>query len=58
MVSSGFNIMRLSAFQYTIAQGVILIGVMVVEVVQFNRRTRAVPPRPSVPAAAAPAAID
>jgi simple sugar transport system permease protein len=49
MVSSGFNIMRLNAFQYTIAQGVILIGVMVVEVVQSRRRARAVPPPPSVP---------
>lgn len=41
MVSSGFNIMRLSAFQYTIAQGVILIFVMVLDVLHRRRRGRA-----------------
>jgi simple sugar transport system permease protein len=45
MVSSGFNIMRLSAFEYTIAQGLILVAVMVVDAVaQERRRRRAVPP--------------
>ena len=56
MVSSGFNIVRLSAFQYTIAQGVILVGVMVLEVIQTRRRARAVPilpPGPPVPTAPA-----
>jgi len=43
MVSSGFNIMRLSPFEYTIAQGVILVAVMVLEVIQTRRRARAAP---------------
>ncbi len=45
MVSSGFNILRLSPFEYIIAQGVILVAVMVLEVVQTRRRARAAPPR-------------
>lgn len=53
MVSSGFNILRLSPFEYTIAQGVILIAVMVFEVVQTRRRARATPskatPEPAPP---------
>jgi simple sugar transport system permease protein len=45
MVSSGFNIMRLSAFEYTIAQGLILVVVMVIDsVAQERRRRRPVPP--------------
>ncbi|MCU1670450.1 MAG: hypothetical protein JWP40_3377 [Blastococcus sp.] len=45
MVSSGFNIIRLSAFQYTIAQGLILVVVMVVDAIAQGRRSRrAVPP--------------
>jgi simple sugar transport system permease protein len=40
MVSSGFNIVRLSAFQYTIAQGLILIFVMVLDVRHGRRRRR------------------
>ena len=43
MVSSGFNIMRLSPFLYTIAQGVILIGIMVMDVRNRRRSARAVP---------------
>lgn len=56
MVSSGFNIMRLGPFQYTIAQGVILIAVMVLEVVQTQRRAHAVlpPTAPSLPTTTPP----
>lgn len=43
IVSSGFTAMRLSAYQYAIAQGVILIGVMVLDQLKFRRR----PPRPA-----------
>lgn len=46
MVSSGFNIMRLSPFQYTIAQGVILIAVMILDVRHRQRAARAVPKQP------------
>jgi len=45
MVSSGFNIMRLSPFEYTIAQGLILISVMVLDAVHTRRRGRAARPR-------------
>ena len=38
VVSSGFTALRLSAFEYAIAQGVILIGVMVLDQVRFRRR--------------------
>ncbi len=40
IVSSGFTALRLSAFQYSIAQGVILIAVMVIDQVQWRRRPR------------------
>lgn len=51
MVSSGFNIMRLSPFEYTIAQGLILVAVMVLDAVHRRRRGRvARPPRPEDPA--------
>lgn len=43
IVSSGFTALRLSAYQYAIAQGVILIGVMVLDQLKFRRR----PPRPA-----------
>lgn len=43
MVSSGFNIMRLSPFQYIIAQGLILIVVMVLDVRHRQRAARAAP---------------
>lgn len=38
VVSSGFTALRLSAYQYAIAQGVILIGVMVLDQVNLRRR--------------------
>jgi simple sugar transport system permease protein len=44
MVSSGFNIIRLSAFEYTIAQGLILIVVMVIDSVAQDRRRRRASP--------------
>jgi simple sugar transport system permease protein len=40
VVSSGFTAMRLSAYEYAIAQGVILIGVMVLDQVKFRTRKR------------------
>ena len=40
VVSSGFTALRLSAYEYAIAQGVILIGVMVLDQVKFRRRGR------------------
>jgi simple sugar transport system permease protein len=51
MVSSGFNIMRLSPFEYTIAQGLILVWVMVLDAVRTRRRRQvALPPVPTNPA--------
>jgi simple sugar transport system permease protein len=38
MLSSGFNIMRLSPFEYTIAQGLILVAVMVLDSLRGRRR--------------------
>jgi simple sugar transport system permease protein len=43
VVSSGFTALRLSPFEYAIAQGAILIGVMVLDHVRFRRRA----PRPA-----------
>jgi simple sugar transport system permease protein len=43
VVSSGFTALRLSPFDYAIAQGAILIGVMVLDQVRFRRRA----PRPA-----------
>ncbi|GGD33694.1 ABC transporter permease [Microbacterium faecale] len=43
VVQSGFNAIRLSSYEYSIAQGVILIGVMVFDQVRFRRRGRYVP---------------
>ncbi len=40
VVSSGFTAMRLSAYEYAIAQGVILIGVMVLDQTKFKTRKR------------------
>ncbi len=69
MLSSGFNIMRLSPFEYTIAQGLILVLVMVLDAVQVRRRGRAaappggagpLPPKPkdpSLPGSAASAPV-
>lgn len=39
-VSSGFSAIRLSAYEYSLAQGTILIGVMIVDQVTLNRRQR------------------
>lgn len=45
VVSSGFTAMRLSAYEYSIAQGVLLIAVMVFDQLTFRRRRRsALPP--------------
>lgn len=43
-VSSGFTTLRLSAYEYAIAQGLILIAVMVFDQIQFRRRRRTRPP--------------
>jgi simple sugar transport system permease protein len=43
IVSSGFTAVRLSAFEYAIAQGVILIAVMVLDQVRWRRRRRRTP---------------
>jgi simple sugar transport system permease protein len=43
IVSSGFNIVRLTAYDYAIAQGAILITIMVIDQVTTNRRRTAVP---------------
>lgn len=43
MLNSGFNIMRLGSFQYTIAQGVVLIFVMVLDFLYHRRRRRRSP---------------
>ncbi|MCR2824256.1 ABC transporter permease [Microbacterium sp. zg.Y909] len=55
VVSSGFTAMRLSAYEYAIAQGVLLIAVMVFDQLKFRRRRKAAPSAPSetdAPAAA------
>lgn len=53
VVSSGFTAMRLSAYDYAIAQGVILIAVMVLDQVRFGTRRRlpSATDRQAVPAA-------
>jgi len=38
VVASGFTALRLSAYEYAVAQGVILIGVMILDQVSFRRR--------------------
>lgn len=43
VVSSGFTALRLSAYEYAIAQGVLLIAVMVFDQLRFRRRRRALP---------------
>jgi simple sugar transport system permease protein len=45
IVSSGFNIMRLSYYQYAIAQGVILIVTLVVDQISRRRQTN----KPKIP---------
>lgn len=50
VVSSGFTALRLSAYDYAIAQGVILIGVMVLDQMRFRPRSaRAAPIVADVP---------
>src|SRR5690606_29849296 len=39
LISSGFNMMRLSSHEYQIAQGVILIAVMIIDQINWRRRT-------------------
>jgi simple sugar transport system permease protein len=55
VVSSGFTALRLSAYEYAIAQGVILIVVMVLDQVRFRTRRRRPSPTDgrAVPAAVA-----
>lgn len=43
VVSSGFTALRLSAYEYAIAQGVLLIAVMVLDQIRFRRRAKASP---------------
>jgi simple sugar transport system permease protein len=43
IVSSGFNIIRLSSYDYAIAQGVILIVIMVIDQITSKRRLSAIP---------------
>ena len=43
VVASGFTALRLSAYDYAIAQGAILIGVMVLDQVRFRRPRRSPP---------------
>jgi simple sugar transport system permease protein len=52
IVSSGFNVLRLTAYDYAIAQGAILITVMVVDQVMTRRRRTAVPKSPKSTASA------
>lgn len=50
VVSSGFTALRLSAYEYAIAQGVILIGVMILDQVMLRRsERRSVTPRAAAP---------
>jgi simple sugar transport system permease protein len=47
VVSSGFTALRLSAYEYSIAQGVLLIAVMIFDQLSFRRRRRKTPPASS-----------
>lgn len=49
IIQSGFNIMRLSSHEYAIAQGVILIIIMVIDQIGLKRRARKVPKQPKTP---------
>jgi len=40
IVSSGFTALRLSSYQYAIAQGVILVAAMAFEQIRWRRRRR------------------
>ncbi|WP_217178657.1 ABC transporter permease [Streptomyces sp. AC495_CC817] len=48
VVQSGFTAIRLSAYEYAIAQGAILIIVMIVDQLRFRRRRAASPPSATV----------
>jgi simple sugar transport system permease protein len=52
IVASGFTALRLSAYQYAIAQGVILILVMIADQVTWRRRRRRKPTDPALAPAA------
>lgn len=56
IVSSGFTALRLSSYEYAIAQGVILIAVMVLDQIAADRRTRP-SRRAPVPDAESPDAV-
>ncbi|RGE20794.1 ABC transporter permease [Leucobacter sp. wl10] len=56
VVQSGFTALRLSAYEYAIAQGVILIAVMVFDQVRLRRRHREAPSTPTSIVATAAAA--
>ncbi|WP_231916213.1 ABC transporter permease [Microbacterium karelineae] len=45
VVSSGFTALRLSSYEYAIAQGAILVGVMVLDAVEWRRPKRRRPPQ-------------
>lgn len=47
VVSSGFTALRLSAYEYSIAQGVLLIAVMIFDQINFRRRRKKVVPASS-----------
>jgi len=50
VVSSGFTALRLSAYEYAIAQGVLLVAVLVFDQISFRRRKK--PPLPTTETAA------
>lgn len=54
VISSGFTALRLSAYEYSIAQGVLLVGVMVFDQVMAQRRRRPRTGRPGPAAGPAP----
>lgn len=54
VVSSGFTAIRLSSYEYAIAQGVILIGVMILDSVSSSRRRRPKKTNPQTPSPASP----
>lgn len=51
VVQSGFTAIRLSSYEYAIAQGVILVAVMVIDQFRFRRRPKPVAAKPREPAA-------
>jgi simple sugar transport system permease protein len=57
IVSSGFNIIRLTSYDYAIAQGAILIVIMVIDQITTRRRRTAVPKPPTSPKSTTSAAM-